>query len=642
MFIKKNTYKNGYINSSKNEHDNNLIILFIIILIFVLGLILYKIYNYDKTPIDKTPINNTPNLQVAIRNPLDNLKAEYFFRFNEILLEIKTEGIKDIRRQPYNPNDTENITDYGEYYETRINYIKSFLYNTDIDNLMYNLIINDKYNTITPNYDSYKPVIDHYGKNELTDTQKDIITSALSKNLTIVQGPPGTGKTATSSELILNYLKYFPHNKILICSRSNTAVNDIASKLINLANNDPITLKKISRIFSRTEFEKLSNDTNDKHKHLLDYNKKYDINNSNIILTTCGSLDNMKFNNVKFDMILIDECGQTTEPETIIAISKASSKLKLVLVGDHNQLAPFIGVNTPIANKLKTSLFERLIETKKIKPVFTLDVQFRMHSSISDFTYNHFYKTGTNPVIVKNAPGLDARFENKDNKLLDENGKILNKNFKATNNFWEQVHAQSNIYLTNKYPNDKSIKDITVEQKNNRILYINTHSEENIEGNTNDGQANIVKDVIDILIKIYQINQDEIGVITPYAKQKDLIKTKLSKYSDIVVKSVDDFQGNEKKYIIYSTIKSKDSTDKKINEFVLEPARLNVAITRAQFGLIIIGNYKYFYDNTNEAWKSMLKHYKNNDAIIPYKETDIDPLSLLDPTKPTFKNIKFI
>ena len=115
-------------------------------------------------------------------------------------------------------------------------------------------------------------------------------------------------------------------------------------------------------------------------------------------------------------MILIDECGQTTEPETVIAISKGSSHLKLVLVGDHNQLAPFIPVNTEVAKELETSLFEKLIEIKKIKP-FTLNVQFRMHSSISAFTYNHFYNTGTNPVNVQNAPTLDAEFEKYFNEL---------------------------------------------------------------------------------------------------------------------------------------------------------------------------------------------------------------------------------
>lgn len=87
----------------------------------------------------------------------------------------------------------------------------------------------------------------------------------------------------------------------------------------------------------------------------------------------------------------------------------------------------------------------------------------------------------------------------------------------------------------------------------------------------------------------------QIGIITPYEGQRSYITNfmqfngalRKDLYKEIEVASVDAFQGREKDYIILSCVRSNEHQG---IGFLNDPRRLNVALTRAKYGLVILGN----------------------------------------------------
>jgi len=91
----------------------------------------------------------------------------------------------------------------------------------------------------------------------------------------------------------------------------------------------------------------------------------------NIVCTTLISAADSRFKGIKIKTILVDEAGQATEPEILIACVKGANQL--ILVGDHFQLRPIL--LSPAKDKvLAISLFERLM-TDKV-PSVQLNIQY--------------------------------------------------------------------------------------------------------------------------------------------------------------------------------------------------------------------------------------------------------------------------
>lgn len=113
---------------------------------------------------------------------------------------------------------------------------------------------------------------------------------------------------------------------------------------------------------------------------------------------------------------------------------------------------------------------------------------------------------------------------------------------------------------------------------------------------------------------------DEIGIITPYTQQVKKIRTALTKANFTVPKvgTVEEFQGQERKIILMSTVRTVEH-QLKMDEryslgFIKSPERMNVAISRARACLVIFGSPKLLSLDPN--WKFLIEYCIKNKSCL--------------------------
>tara|TARA_B100000401_G_scaffold193092_1_gene130155 strand:+ start:229 stop:729 length:501 start_codon:yes stop_codon:yes gene_type:complete len=119
---------------------------------------------------------------------------------------------------------------------------------------------------------------------------------------------------------------------------------------------------------------------------------------------------------------------------------------------------------------------------------------------------------------------------------------------------------------------------------------------------SNMDEAAIVIKIVNDLLAPGDISAEDIGVISPYAGQVRLIRSMMNDEIDgLEIKSVDGYQGREKEIIVLSTVRANENG---VVGFLSDYRRLNVALTRAKRGLIVVGDDRTLRNDA--TWASWL------------------------------------
>ena len=446
------------------------------------------------------------------------------------------------------------------------------------------------------------------GNKRLNNSQEAGILNSFRNKLTIIRGAPGTGKSLVISVLAYHLVKLKKCNdKILICAPSNRAVDNIvlllqkfsnikfvrvlskekelsnnvekANSLYSLATQDiysnPKKNETLIKLIEKRKIYGLQIKEEELYKKLMKKFEQRILNSSDIILSTINNSADERLEDFDFPIVIIDEATQALEPDCLLTLYHGAEMV--VLIGDEKQLGPTVISKEAEASGLDISLFERLCYYYKGSNfISTLKEQYRMHEFLYRFSNDKFYD---NEIISKTKDKLDEN--------IMENFPWPNKKIPSLFYHYTELEETEN----NSYYN------------NTEISYI----------------YEIVKKWIEI-----GINSKDIGIITPYNAQKYRLCIKFSKnkiYENLKIESVDGFQGMEKKYIIISTVRSNNNGD---IGFVSSKKRLNVAITRAQNGMVILGNCQCL-SKKSKIWRDFIEFYYSKKIIVkgPFSDLEI-------------------
>ena len=430
----------------------------------------------------------------------------------------------------------------------------------------------------------------------LNESQQVACDAAISERLTLIQGPPGTGKTHTAVRILQSWSSQNT-GTILAVADSNVAVDNLLEGLLDLGVGavrlgQPVKVRESLReatVDAQMEDHPLRRDLEDhlelneklarrisgmkgKEKGLAhrDLNRGWKevrrierqmrddiLDRAQVLCCTCIGVGHQLLEGRKFTRVLLDEATQATEPASLVPLVRGARQI--VLVGDHRQLPPTVISRRAENGGLRRSLFERLV-AMGIEPKL-LDTQYRMHPGISDFPNRSFY----------------------DGQLVD--GIAAAERPNPAGLLW----------------NDWEVPIAFLPLKGDEILSSDGASKEN------PSEAGWVARILESLLEAGDLNQSDIGIITPYAGQVRAIRDALMERNDSVeVNTIDGYQGREKEVIIFSCVRS--NSDGNVG-FLADPRRLNVALTRAKRGLIVIGDPETL--RNDETWASWLEHIRN-------------------------------
>ncbi|KAH9835366.1 P-loop containing nucleoside triphosphate hydrolase protein [Rhodofomes roseus] len=413
----------------------------------------------------------------------------------------------------------------------------------------------------------------------------------------VIFGPPGTGKTITMVESIRQVLRLNPRACILVCAPSNSAADLVVSRLSILGNsqlfrfyapfrNKDLVPDSILPFTYRTETGHFSVPP-------MAIVKRY-----RVIVSTCVSASfahGIGMPRGHFTHVFVDEAGQATEPEVMIAIkTMADNDTNVVLSGDPKQLGPIIRSAVARDLGLEKSYIERLMARPEYDEtagygvsVVKLVKNFRSHESILKFPNERFYRGE-----------LQACAETKVTHAYIGCTILANPDFPVL------IHSISG--------------------KDDR--------EASSPSFFNIDEASQVKAYV-LALKAdrrFRTSDADIGIITPYHAQCLRLRSILRPVADgIKVGSVEEFQGQvraylrihaanianastlqERKVIIVSTVRSSrefvEYDLKHTLGFVANPRRFNVAVTRAQALLIVIGDPDVL--SLDPLWRSFLNY----------------------------------
>ncbi|CAI6087905.1 unnamed protein product [Clonostachys chloroleuca] len=376
----------------------------------------------------------------------------------------------------------------------------------------------------------------------------------------------------------------YPRARVLVTAPTHNAVDNVMRKYVTRIRNSPILraqqphpLRVSSEVRKVTEDLRAftcdaaaGSEVHSNHR-AMDKAKKL-IKQCDAAFTTCIGAGVGLLRREMFDIVIVDEASQQTEPASLVPLFKGCAKA--ILVGDHVQLRPTVNQHA-LAVDFDISLFERLflrsIQTDPAREdvgaetgssvdglkTLMLDTQYRMHPDICEFSSLEFY-----------------------------NGKLRSG-----------VTGGDRPLFRSQFP----FPSLPGSHELGRAVFVECAAREAMGqmSKENAGQANLCKHICTLLTtardregkdnkNVSADTADQtVAVLAPYSRQVELPQRVLSDVKGVEISSIDGFQGREADVVVFITVRCNEHRD---IGFLKDLRRMNVALTGARTALIVIGN----------------------------------------------------
>ena len=328
--------------------------------------------------------------------------------------------------------------------------------------------------------------------------------------------------------------------------------------------------------------------------------------------------NDVRLNELNIDTVIVDEVSKVPFIEVLQPILYGKT---VILVGDHKQLPPMFdrclndGEEARYDNSIinqetermyqemyENSFFEQLFDSSPDSMKSILHEQYRMHPDIMEVD-NVFY--GGKLEFKGNPADKEHHLEvcgNSGRKIIGSGNHVVFINVEG-----KEEKESGSTSFSNAKEADTVVKLLEL---------INNSCSKDRDGNK--------------LAAEYRRNKDprlSAGVICTYADQarkiRDRIKSKrynsfnVSPDERFMVKTVDDFQGDERDIIFLTMVRTRKS------DFLKDFRRINVAISRARRLLIIVGNRKalesmnVMIDGVNRpVYRDMIRAIERKNGVL--------------------------
>jgi DNA replication ATP-dependent helicase Dna2 len=389
--------------------------------------------------------------------------------------------------------------------------------------------------SMTPkiDYARYERAREMLNDSGLNESQIEAVAMSYATDLLhLIQGPPGTGKT-----LMLAYLARLlvgDGRRVFVTALTHRAIHNALNKILQVDEDIPVC--KVGEV-------RLAGDLQVPNFDRFSSSRFGEINGGYVIGATPFALQTSRLANVEFDVVLFDEASQITLPLAIMGMLAGG---KYVFIGDENQLPPVTAFS--VAEAIQTSIFAYLAgrgnETM-------LNVTYRLNDVLTDWPNRTFYRNELRPSDEAAA-------------------RRLNLSPEATP--WDFVLAPESpaVFLD--------------------LCHQNTTVRSRIEAEV------VVELILSLLMR--EVLPEEIGVVVPYRAQSRLIRSLLRRnlmddeiVGKLVVDTVERMQGQEREVMLVSFTTASPRFAAQVSDFLFQPQRLNVAVTRPRTKLILVGSH---------------------------------------------------